>query len=319
MLYWLLKFPAKCCFWIYCRRLSIDNKDILSHNGPLIIAANHPNSFLDAIILSTLFKRPVHSLARGDAFKNKFVGWLLRSIHMLPVYRTSEGVENLEHNYTTFDACKEIFKKNGIVLIFSEGRCVNEWHLRPLKKGTARLAISSWQDGIDVRILPIGMNYQSFHSFGKNVVLRTGDIFDKNEVDLENGYGRSILSFNKKLTAALQPLVFEIAPGDRQTLLQRLTVKIPVLKKILLSVPAAIGYIIHVPLYYPVQRFAFRKGGHNDHYDSLMVGILFLFYPFYLVLIASLIGIFTCGYWWLLTFIVLPFCARSFVQLKKQF
>ena len=75
----------------------------------------------------------------------------------------------MEHNYETFAACKEIFKKDGIVLIFSEGRCINEWHLRSLMKGTARLAISSWEDGIELVILPTGINYQSFNVFGKNI------------------------------------------------------------------------------------------------------------------------------------------------------
>jgi len=75
----------------------------------LMIAANHPNSFLDAIILATLFKQPIYSLARGDAFKNKFFAALLKSLNMYPVYRTSEGVENMEHNYSTFNTCREIF------------------------------------------------------------------------------------------------------------------------------------------------------------------------------------------------------------------
>ena len=130
MLYTLLKFPAKLALYFYCRRISINKKEFLQRDGPLLIAANHPNSFLDAIILATLFKQPIYSLARGDVFANKFYNKLLLSLNMLPVYRISEGAENLEHNYTTFSSCIDIFKKNGIVLIFSEGRCVNEWHLR---------------------------------------------------------------------------------------------------------------------------------------------------------------------------------------------
>ena len=53
--------------------------------------------------------------------------------------------------------------------IFSEGKCINEWHLRPLKKGTARLAISSWEENIPLEVLPVGINYSSFRRFGKNV------------------------------------------------------------------------------------------------------------------------------------------------------
>ena len=35
--------------------------------------------------------------------------------------QTSEGVENLEHNYTTFAVCQQAFEQGAIVLIFSEG------------------------------------------------------------------------------------------------------------------------------------------------------------------------------------------------------
>src|SRR5437868_14789066 len=109
MLYSLLKIPASFAFWIYCRRLSVNNKTMFQSEGPLLIAANHPNSFFDAIILATLFKRPIYSLARGDAFANNFFSKLLKSLNMFPVYRISEGVENLEHNYGTFRQCEDLF------------------------------------------------------------------------------------------------------------------------------------------------------------------------------------------------------------------
>ena len=107
---------------------------MLNEKGPLLLACNHPNSFLDSVILNTLFEQPVWSLARGDVFKKPFYAKLLTALKILPVYRTSEGVENLSENYKTFDACIRIFKSNGIVTIYSEGKCINEWHLRPLKK-----------------------------------------------------------------------------------------------------------------------------------------------------------------------------------------
>ncbi|MEP6583590.1 MAG: 1-acyl-sn-glycerol-3-phosphate acyltransferase, partial [Ginsengibacter sp.] len=136
MLYKFLLWPARIFIHFYCRRIIINKASLLNCKGPLLIASNHPNSFLDAIILATLFKNPIYSLARADAFANKLITKILTSFNMLPVYRISEGTQNLENNYSTFSACQDIFKKNGIVLIFSEGRCINEWHLRPLKKGT---------------------------------------------------------------------------------------------------------------------------------------------------------------------------------------
>lgn len=320
MLYKLLHFPAKLALLIWCRHLRINKKEILNADGPLLIAANHPNSFLDAILLCSLFKRPLYSLARGDAFKNKFIHKLLLSLNMFPVYRVSEGVENLEENYKTFDECIEVFKKNGIVLIFSEGKCVNEWHLRQLKKGTARLAITAWEQGIPLKVIPLGLNYQSFKSFGKNVFLNFGNFISQHDIPFAEteSSGNKIQLFNTTLKTDLQKLVLEIDINNSAVLKSTFQKNISLIKKFLLAIPAIAGYILHAPLYVPVQKFALKKFGKIDHYDSVTVALLFIIYPFYLIAVA----IITCyffGIWWPAVFLILPFCAWSYVQIKKQF
>ncbi|MFN8247641.1 MAG: 1-acyl-sn-glycerol-3-phosphate acyltransferase [Ferruginibacter sp.] len=319
MLYRLLYIPAQFALWIYCRNLRINNKKLLSHPGPLLIAANHPNSFLDAIIVSTLFKKPVYSLARGDAFTKPFYRKLLMSLNMFPVYRISEGNENLENNYETFESCRKLFKENCIVLIFSEGRCINEWKLRPLKKGTARLALSSWQEGIPLEIVPLGINYQSFTSFGKNVELNFGNIITEKDINAEDAFGKKVNDFNEKLRYSLQSLVFTAEKHDRDAIEKKFHVLQSSAKKVLLSIPAFTGYLLHAPLYLPIRRLSVKRALHNDHYDSVMVGLLFLLYPIYLLLASLLVYYLLGSYWWLLCFILLPFTAWSFVQVKKQF
>lgn len=319
MLYQLLKIPARLAFRLYCRSLKTNNRSAFKLNGPLLIAANHPNSFLDAIIIASLFDKPVYSLARGDAFKKPLYARLLRSLNMYPVYRSSEGVENMEHNYSTFETCKEIFKKNGIVLIFSEGRCINEWHLRPLKKGTARLALSSWEDGIDLKVLPTGLNYQSFHSYDKNMHILFGNIFGKEVTGQNNGFGKSVMAFNQHLQTELTPLVYEINGEDEEKKKAIFYVRVPVWKKLLLALPAFIAIITHFPLYFLARYMAEKYGNRNDHHDSIFIAVLLLAYPLYLLLlvIVSIICFDTVLMW--LMVLLLPFCAWSYLQLKKQF
>ena len=305
---------------MWCRYLFIKNKEILKAEGPILIAANHPNSFLDAILLCSLFKRPIYSLARGDAFKNKLVHKFLLSLNMFPVYRVSEGVENLEENYKTFDECLKVFKKNGIVLIFSEGKCINEWHLRQLKKGTARLAITAWEQGIPLKVIPLGINYQSFKSFGKNIFANFGKFITRENIAFNNEdtYGAKVQTFNAALKLQLQELVFEIEANNSAQLHQSFFQKISTLKKLLLLLPAILGYILHAPLYIPVKQFAYQKFGKIDHYDSVVVGILFILYPIYLIILTIVLSYFV-GLWAVLIFVLLPFFAWSFVQIKKQF
>ena len=318
MLYAFVKVLAKIALKFYCRDIKINKKELLQLDGPLMLAVNHPNSFLDAIILCTLFDKPVYSLARGDAFKNKLYAKLLFKLKLLPVYRVSEGVENLEENYKTFDLCKEIFRQNGIVLIFSEGKCVNEWHLSPLKKGTARLAISSWEEGIPLKVLPVGINYSSFKKFGKNIQLFFGEFITAADTAPDNGHGKSIQSFNSNLLQQLQPLVFEIDKNDQAQLRKAFHVGQSTAKKVLLFIPAAIGWLIHAPLFYPIKNYVLKSPLDKEHYDSVVVAILLLAYPLYLLLLTGITFFITHRWESLLLLAVLPFFAWAHVQLKQQ-
>ena len=319
MLFKLLKYPSKLALLFFCRHIIIQNKKVLNHNGPLLIACNHPNSFLDAIILAALFKKPIYSLARGDVFKNKRIAKILIALNILPVFRITEGAENLNTNYDTFAKCREIFKQNGVVLIFSEGLCINEWKLRALKKGTARLAFSAWNEGLDLTVIPAGINYQSFRSFGKNVQLNFGTPILKQHFNMTETEGVNIKIFNEQLKNELKSLVVEIESHQKETIKNTFHVKQHPIKKSMLHIPAIIGKIVHAPLYIPVHKISWKHFEKMDHYDSVVVGLLFLLYPMYLLIISSILFALLGGWYWMLVFIIMPFLAWSFIQLKKQF
>lgn len=314
MLYKFLYFPARVGLWFYCRKIVINRKEMLDQPGPLLIAANHPNSFLDAIILSSLMKHPVHSLARGDAFSGPLFSRLLRALNMLPVYRVSEGVENLEHNYTTFDACLHLFAQSQIVLIFSEGRCINEWHLRPLKKGTARLSFAAWTADMPVKVLPLGINYSSFKKFGKVVHLNFGEIITPVDITEDITTGKAIVQFNALLADQLKGLVYEIDEKDHQKLKQHFGIKSSFFQKAILVIPAIVGYILHAPLYYAAHLII--KDRAKDHYDSVMVSILLLFYPLYLLLITGLTWWLTANAFALFLLILVPLMALCLLHFR---
>lgn len=315
MLYRILKFPAQVAFLFYCRQLRVNRRAFLQSNGPLLIAANHPNSFLDAIVIATLFKKPVYSLVRGDVYTNRFYSLLLNALNMMPVYRLSEGAENLQENYSTFEKCREVFRQNGIVLIFSEGRCINEWHLRPLKKGTARLAISCWEAGIPLRVLPTGINFSSFRKFGKNIHLNFDTPFE-NEFKHESNKAKAIAAFNHRLQTALENQVYEIAGNEPQAANYIFNSTENKYLRVALTVPAWIGWVLHAPLYYPLKWLVTYKWN-NDHFDSIMVGGLFVAYPFYVCFMVSLMYIFTSSWFSLLLLPLMPLCARALLLWKK--
>jgi len=311
----LLKGYARLAIKLYCRRVIINKPEWLQASGPLLIAANHPNSFLDGMILMTLFQKPIFILARGDAFQQKKWNRLLRGLHLLPVYRTSEGVENLTHNYTTFAACQNVFAQNGIVLIFSEGGCINEWHLRPLKKGTARLALSAWANGVDLTVVPLGFNYSPFRVWGKTVRLNFGVPLPKNEIIHQDTEGKKLLAFNLQLETQLHKLVYEIKPTDKATLKKLFFIPISSIKLFILAIPAAVGWLLQAPLYFAARAIA-RIFFDNDHYDSVVVSLLMLAYPLYVLLLTFGAVLFFNTPVAFLVLLLLPFSAWACLQWK---
>ena len=303
---------------IFCRKIIVNDRGLLKERGPLLLASNHPNSFLDAVILDILFEQPVWSLARGDVFVNKPINRILQAVKIKPIYRTSEGVENLSENYKTFDACIDIFKKNGVVQIFSEGKCINEWHLRPLKKGTARLAFSCWEKNIPLKVLPVAINYSSFRKFGKNLFVNPGKIINKEDLDMNVADGLRYQQFNNLLRDELSKGVFEIENRDIHKKKELFEIKVPVWKKIILLLPALVGFLVHAPLYLPARYLILRKTYDNDHYDSILTAVLLFTYPVYLLLLVIGCWFLVKSWWVLLLLLALPFTAWSYVHIKKQ-
>jgi len=318
MLYAILKVIVRLAAKIFCRKIIINKPELLKEDGPMILACNHPNSFLDAVLMDILFEQPIWSLTRGDAFLNKRVNNLLLKLKMLPIYRPSEGIENLSENYKTFDACIELFKRNQVVLIFSEGLCVNEWHLRSLKKGTARLSYKCQQENIPLKILPVGINYSSFQRFGKNLFVNFGNLFSVKEFDKNLSDGAFYQIFNTRLQNELKPLVYEIDKEDKVKQRELLEIKPSLGTKIVLAIPAAIGWLLHAPLYLPIKYGVHKKYNNTGHVTAMQIALSLFLYPIYLLLIVVILFFALKSWWVLLLFLLIPLSAWSYVQLKGQ-
>lgn len=278
-------------------------------DAPLILACTHPNSFFDALVMGAYHPRTMHFLARGDAFKNPRAAKVLRLLNMIPIYRLSEGKEHVENNKDTFDECNRVFKKGGMVLIFAEGLCINEWKLRPLKKGTARLAYMCWEEhGVkDMVIQPLGLNYDSFRELPRRVFVEYGPIVTREGFDTSSP-ALFYKDFNDVLTARLEPLVLQ--PTDPHLAKEKGSGLI----KVLLAIPALAGWVLHKPFYIIWRKFIEGKTKNTVFFDSVLFGSLLIVYPLLVLLITITAIAITQQPLYALLFILLPFTAWSYKQ-----
>jgi len=150
-------------------------------NGPLILAANHPNSIMDAVVLGTQVKRPISYLARSGLFHNPGVAALFHSAGVIPVYRRQDGPTPDGANTDAFSACHELLGKGGAIGIFPEGRNAPERHVREIKTGVARIALGAEAAhgfALGVRVVPVGLNFQDRDGFLTRVLVRFAEPID---------------------------------------------------------------------------------------------------------------------------------------------
>jgi 1-acyl-sn-glycerol-3-phosphate acyltransferase len=171
-------------FYRYSRRTQTTGYENIPKDAPILLCSNHPNAFMDALMLGSTVERRTWFLARSDVFRKKALAKFLTFIGIIPIYRLLEGAENLSKNDETFEKCAAMLEEKKAIMVFSEGLCIQERRLRKLKKGTARIAFSSEEKNnfnLGLQIVPVGMNYSAtpwkFRStlhirFGKPIVVK---------------------------------------------------------------------------------------------------------------------------------------------------
>ena len=308
MFYGFLKIWVRLGLFLFAKSIRISGKQQLQQTGPLVLAINHPNSFLDAILLGVFMKQPVHFLTRGDAFKNKYVRSVLRHINMLPIYRIRDGKDKLSLNQQTFELSEQVLMSGGILLVFVEGFCEHQTTLQlPLKKGAPRVIESCWRKAVPVEILPVWLHYSSFTSFGKCIDISLGNVLTPFE------------HLSGKDPAIVWQLINQKTANGLKDLEHHVTHKQPtisVLFKTILSMPALLGAVLHAPLYLPLQSIVYRHTRHEVHYDSVLLVVLLLVYPVFLIGLGIALAVQTSWPWFFLPIIGMPLLARAFVLWK---
>ena len=178
MIYSFLKILMRTTVRIFFRSITIQNKNLIPAEGPLLVLANHPSTFLDPIVIATLLDRKVYFLAKGELFRSGFAKWFLPKLSIIPVYRKQDDPSQMSKNQDTFKKCFEHLEKGGAILMFPEGISITERKLRPIKTGAARIVMGAEAQNdftLNAHIVTIGLNYANPARFNKDVLLNVDE------------------------------------------------------------------------------------------------------------------------------------------------
>lgn len=210
MMYAFIRAWARIFLRLYFRKTIIKGLEKVPLKGPLILASNHPSAFLEASILSTVMKRPIHFLVRGDMFHPRF-HWLFEWTKQIPIYRQKDGIANLRKNAESFDLTHRKLANGESVLIFPEAKTTLEKKMRPIQRGTAHLAFGTiplMKDGEQLMIQPVGVNFTEPRLPGTDVVVRFGEPFASIHATRDDR--EAIDAFTQQLSDAMSPLIVQV-------------------------------------------------------------------------------------------------------------
>ena len=220
--YYIVKYVGKLGLSLFFGGVKLYGKDKIPTDGALIFAPNHQGAFMDAVLVGVFTKKPITFLTRSDVF-NKWSMPILKSLNMMPIYRIRDGIKSLAQNDAVFEMCYKILSDNyKALLIFPEGNHGIEHYLRPLSKGTARLALDARNELADDKklyVIPTGINYFSHYRplskvhlvFGEPIELE--QYMELYEEHKQKAYNR----FREDLTVAMKKtLILEEEKEDHE-------------------------------------------------------------------------------------------------------
>lgn len=172
-------------------RIKCEGVENIPKEGAFILASNHIH-FVDPAVLLANFPRPIHFMAKVEAFKYKITAFLLTHLNTFPVSRGRSDKASIDY------AVKLI--ENGCVMgIFPEGTRSKDLKPHKAKAGIALIARQTKAD-----ILPCSIYCDKKGGLFRKVTVRYGELIKYEELGLTEE------SSTKELRAAADKIMEEI-------------------------------------------------------------------------------------------------------------
>ncbi|HEX6094745.1 MAG TPA: lysophospholipid acyltransferase family protein [Thermoanaerobaculia bacterium] len=159
------------CLRIFFRRIEVQGEERVPRTAPVIFAVNHPNGLVDPLFVLCYSGRAVSFLAKAPLWRYPVVGWFVRKLDTIPVYRKQDNTSG--SNQETFEKSRDVLRRGGGIAIFPEGTTHDDPQLRELKTGAARIALGA---GVgEVFVVPTGIYYTAKHVFRSAALVVFGE------------------------------------------------------------------------------------------------------------------------------------------------
>lgn len=178
IVYEFLKRIVKLALWIYYPHKKVIHRDVLRFKGPAILVSNHQNTLMDPLNTAAMAREQVFFLANAGLFKSKFGNWFFNTFFCIPIQRTLDTNGKPINNKDSFKRADAHMERGGTLYIAPEGTSWMKRHLHKFKTGTVRIAFSAESKNdyqLDLKIIPVGLNYSSHTDFRSSLFVIAGE------------------------------------------------------------------------------------------------------------------------------------------------
>lgn len=233
MLYKILRGIVFITIKIFFNSVYAKNLENIPLRGPLIIAPNHPSTFLDPLVVCMWIKRPIYFLTNGGAFSSPFKKWFYTKLFMIPIYRqqdVKESGSSSAKNEEAFRNCYEMLEQGKVIIIFPEGSSEDERKLRKIKTGLARIALGAEAKNnfkLGVKVVCVGVNYTNPRKFQSKLFINFDNPIDISEY--QDRYVQDNYEAVKKVTSTVSERLSSLIVVTSNERLDKLVKKIEIL------------------------------------------------------------------------------------------
>jgi len=249
MLYLFAKLIAKFSFLAVYRKVYIINEDNVPGDRAALITCNHPNGFVEPLVIGGYLPHQIYFLVRGDVFKKKIARYLLNAIHCIPIFRFRDGFASMRKNNKSLGDAQEALARKKPLIIFAEGSTAQVRYVRPIQKGAIRLAFDTLTNApeSDPCIIPSVIHFSHPQFYRSEVIMEYGapiNVKDYSEL-YESHKAKAIKKLLDDVNVAMQELSISVDPvvkvedADAVLEIARSTVRetniFPIIQKITIS------------------------------------------------------------------------------------
>jgi glycerol-3-phosphate O-acyltransferase/dihydroxyacetone phosphate acyltransferase len=190
--------------------------------GPVVLVANHPNSLLDPTLVVAAGSVPVRFLAKAPLFEDRKLGWLMRAVGAIPVYRKADDPSQMSKNEDVFRAVCDVLARGAVVGIFPEGISHSDSAMAPLKTGAARIALgTATRTGYPISIVPVGLSFRAKEIFRSDAYvvrgfpIAWGDLVSRGPDDAD-----AVRELTSRIESALRGVTVNLASWEDQPVVE---------------------------------------------------------------------------------------------------